>query len=166
MAIFHTATLEPLVYLIENLREDDRRELDATNRFENSTDFASALLALGPFAWVVYTDDGEPAHAIGAWVMWPGVCSVWSFGTNRTKEVLRAVTKHALGFMFPVLIERGVHRAECRSLADRTDLKHWFTLLGFRQEAVLTGFGSGREDFILYAWTADAPKVEAPAPRH
>jgi hypothetical protein len=56
--------------------------------------------------------------------------------------------------MVPALLEAGYHRAECRSLASRQDTRLWLTGLGWVEEAVLAEFGSRRENFVLYAWTA------------
>jgi hypothetical protein len=158
MPTLHVATAEPLQHILENLREADRLEFEATPMFASHEAHAKALAGLGQFAWVAYTNDGEPVFAIGAWGLWPGVCSLWSFGTERTPEVILPVTRHVMRFMIPKLLELGFHRGECRALASRTDMTKWFDLLGFKQEAVCSGFGSGREDFILYAWTADATR--------
>jgi len=147
-----------LLYILKNLRPDDREELGATqgHKYE-PRDFARKISGLekGRGVSFIAWHDGLPACVWGAYVMTPACLSVWAFGTPDFKRVIRPVTRHIQKAMIPVLLKAGFHRAECRALATRYDTRRWLNFLGFRAEAVLSGFGVRREDFILFAWTVD-----------
>lgn len=151
----YALTEDMLRHVVTNMREADKREIYATRGSRDPEHLIYSLVVLHEFAWVICADDGEPAAVIGAMALWPGVAAMWAFGTDRWPEVVLSVTKHAIRFMVPKLLELGFHRGEARALASRNDVARWLGLLGFKKEAVLSGFGSGREDFALYAWTAD-----------
>ena len=105
--------------------------------------------------WLFWNEDTkEPVAALGAYPMTPTCAGCWAFGTDGWDEAVRTVTKHIHRIMIPGLLKAGFHRAECRALAEREDTKRWLTGLGWKAEAVLSGFGVRREDFTLFAWTA------------
>lgn len=146
-----------ILYVLKNLRIDDQAEMLATQGETYPAEFARAISALDKrkgLSFVAWHDD-LPACVWGAYVMTPRCLSVWAFGTDDFRHVIRPVTRHIRIAMIPSLLKAGYHRAECRALATRHDTRRWLTMLGFKAEAVLSGFGVRREDFILFAWTAD-----------
>lgn len=157
MPVVVPATMRPLRHIIANMREADRIEFACCREDMQPDHVAASIMARGVYRSIVHTDDNEPVAAIGAVPMWRGVCAMWAFGTERWPEVILTLTKHAQRVMVPQLLAAGYHRAEARALADRADVDKWLRHLGFKAEGRLTGFGSGREDFMLYAWT-DAPE--------
>ncbi len=100
---------------------------------------------------------GSPALAIGASPLIPGVVTVWGFGTDRYKEVVKEMTNHLKAYMIPALIEAGNVRAQCLVHPDNTASQRWLKSLGFYQEATLRRFGNGT-DMQLYAWVLDDHK--------
>ena len=151
----HIITEGPLLHIARNMRALDLEEFACCREDMDPEHIAHGLLARGGYGYVVCADDGEPVSAIGAIRMWPGVYALWAFGTDRWREVVLTLTKVALRVIMPELLEQGFHRGECRALASRDDVARWLSLLGLKHEGRLSGFGSGREDFNLYAWTAD-----------
>lgn len=163
------AEFKPLLYILKNLRVDDQVEMEATQGETYPAEFARMITNLDKrkgLAWIAYHDE-RPAGVWGAYVMTPRCLSVWAFGTDDFRHVIRPVTRHIRIAMIPALLGAGYHRAECRALATRHDTRRWLNMLGFRAEAVLSGFGVRREDFILFAWTADdaAPDTRQPLER-
>ena len=143
-------------YILDHLREIDRRELYATHHDTDPRTLLAETMVCEQFKgqrFTLYTDDWEPVSLMGWHEMWPGVVSVWAFGTDKWPSVVRTMTRLSKKVILPTLIAEGVHRAECKALASRADTAKWLPSLGLKQEAVLVGFGSRREDFILYAWT-------------
>ena len=143
-------------YILDHLREIDRQELYATHQDEDPRTLLAETMICAQFKGAQYTffsDDWEPVSVMGWHQMWPGVINVWAFGTDKWHSVVRTMTKVAKRVITPTLIREGVHRVECKALANRADTAKWLPKFGLRREAVLVGFGSRREDFILYAWT-------------
>lgn len=148
----------PLVHILEHLRPDDLREIEAVRGELDPLKIAVELskLALSSGAWLFWTEDTkEPVACLGSFAMTPTCVGCWAFGTTNWDKILLAVTKHVQRIMIPALLKAGFHRAECRALASREDSSRWLTGLGWKKEAVLSGFGVRREDFILFAWLAD-----------
>ena len=141
-----------LEFVIGNLRDADAAEVRATID-KGSAEATAKLIATVPGPkWEARIDsDGEPA-AVGGFVpVWPGMGSGWMWGTDRWNEVILEVTRAMKQHILPTLDARGVHRIECRAMANHTASIRWLEMLGFRREAVTAQFGQGREDFILLA---------------
>ena len=153
MAVTFTAgpDLEALKHITHNLRERDAAEIFACRWSDDPDDLASDVSQYGEFQWMVRLD-GEPVAAIGAYPAWPGVWSVWAFGTDNWPKVILSLTKHVKRFMIPAFLNQKAHRAECRALKTHTDACRWLEMLGAHKEAELAGFGRQREDFNLYVW--------------
>lgn len=150
---------DPLQYILANLRPEDREEIEAVRGVGFDT-LRLALqfcqLAATCEGWIFWRGDtGEPCAVLGAYAMTPTCAGCWAFGTSSWPNVVRGVTRQARRVMVPALLRAGFHRAECRALAKREDTRLWLTSLGWRAEAVLSEFGSRREDFTLFAWLAD-----------
>jgi hypothetical protein len=69
-----------LLHILENLRPRDAAEIWACRWKPSPEAVAFDVAASGAFRWAAYLD-GEPVAAIGAFPRWPGVWSVWAFGT-------------------------------------------------------------------------------------
>jgi hypothetical protein len=149
----------PLNHILENLRPEDREEIEAVRgKGFDTTRVALQLCTLANTGegWLFWRGDtGEPVAVLGAYEMTPVVAGCWAFGTPGWEKVVRSVTRHIHRVMVPMLLRKGFHRAECRALASREDTKLWLTSLGWKAEAVLSEFGVRREDFILFAWIAN-----------
>jgi hypothetical protein len=141
-----------LEFVIGNLRDADAAEVRATID-KGSAEATAKLIANIPGPkWEARTElDAEPA-AVGGFVpIWPGMGSGWMWGTGRWDEVVLEVTRAMKRHILPTLDARGVHRIECRTMANHTASIRWLEMLGFRREAVIAQFGQGREDFVLCA---------------
>lgn len=153
-----------LHYILDNLRDEDKAEIEAVRgeRFDRTRmSMELAKLAATHDGWLFWVKD-EPVAALGAYAMTPKVAGCWAFGTAEWPNVVKAVTKHIRRTMIPGLLKAGFHRAECRALASREDTTRWLTGLGWRAEAVLVGFGVRREDFTLFAWLAPDERTDQP----
>lgn len=151
----------PLCHILEHLRPEDKEEIEAV-RGESFNRFRLALeltqLAATHNGWLFWNEHTkEPVAALGAYAMTPTCAGCWAFGTPDWPLAMRRVTLHIKRVMIPALLKAGFHRAECRALASREDTKRWLTGLGWKAEAVLSGFGVRREDFTLFAWCAHEP---------
>lgn len=151
------ATLEDLLHITHNMRAVDREEIYATHWREDPEWLAEATLQCGDMQWVACLD-GVPAASFGGTPLWPNVWSVWAFGTDDWRRVVLSVTKHVRRFMLPAIFRSGAHRLQCYSHSAHTEAHRWLESFGGSCEAVLVGFGSRRENFMLY--TASPESVQ------
>lgn len=145
---------EALRFIVSRLRERDRAELFATRWDDDEAGFTESIFAVcGAMSWC-WSWAGVPVSVMGACPLWPGVWSVWAFGTDDWPRVVLSMTKHARRYMMPALVKSGAHRAQCCALAKHEDARRWLSgALHARQESILPAYGRGKEDFVLYVWT-------------
>jgi hypothetical protein len=138
------------------LRDQDIAEIKAVRGKFVPSDIAAEIMRAAFKVWLVYEAPfrATPVAAFGFFRMTPTCAGVFAFGSNRWPLVVKGMTRRILRDIIPRASEWGFHRAECRALASRQDVRRWLEGLGWRAEAVLSEFGTRREDFILYAWTA------------
>jgi hypothetical protein len=139
-----------LAYIAANLRHADRVECLAGRIYSGDQLAAEAVLVPGLSA-VVYLGD-YPAAVIGARPLWPGVWSMWAWGTDEWDAVALTLTRYALRTLKPTLLDRGAHRAECASWIGHEKAHRWLQFMGFECEGVMRGYGRAREDFMMFAW--------------
>jgi len=144
----------PLRAVLENLRPADRAELAATLWDFDPAAVAEAS-ATARFGFVALAADGQPVAACGAAELWPGCYQVGLFATPRWPEVAGAVTRRIRRVLLPALLAAGARRAQAMSDARHAAAHRWLRRLGARCEARLQAFGTGGEDFLLFAWTRD-----------
>ena len=144
-------TADAVGHVLFNLRDADRRELDATLwRFDSAMLAEAACLAR--IGFVAHADDLTPVAVVGAHEEWPGVWRVGAFATPRWPEVGRQVTRFVSRLFHVKLAELGAHRLHAYSIADHEIAHRWMLRLGARCEATLQGYGKGGEDFKLFVW--------------
>jgi len=149
------ATLMDLIFIAAHLRPSDREELAAT-RDVNDYEKLAIDSFQSDYKCIGYDAKGFPALAFGAKALHPGVVGLWGFGTPSYRDSARSVTRHIRDDMIPALLKMGVHRGQCLVHPNNRASQKWLTALGFKPEATLSGFGSRREDMLLYAWVDDA----------
>ncbi len=147
-----------LWYVLHNLRADDSHEFRAILPKYNLAYVALSVLYHSSLSWAVVDEQtGEPIAIFGAASgnQYPGVCTVYAFGTDRWGDALLLITRHILRYMIPHLKAAGFHRAECMALSNRVDIQRWMKLLGGRPEATLSERSTTREDITVYVWKAN-----------
>lgn len=147
---------DPLWHIVLNLRPADQAEMEAVHGIgfnpETLVDTVCRVAQRG-MGWLFWSNG--PVACLGAYPMTPTCASVWAFGTPGWRRVVLGMTRHVKRTMIPTLLKIGCHRAECRALTARQDTYKWLVALGAVPEAVLSEFGTRREDFTLFAWHAD-----------
>ena len=144
-----------LYNMMGGLRSQDVLELSAVRGAFDPYKLERELIGANAKMWLAYpTGSSAPAAAFGFHRMTPTCAGVFAFGTDDWPLVVKGMTRRILRDIMPMAPKWGFHRAECRALASRQDVRRWLLGLGWRAEAVLSEFGIRREDFILYAWTA------------
>lgn len=140
--------------IAQALRQRDKDELYALAWEEDPFDLARRTAAMGEFQWIARWRS-TPVASIGAVPVWPGVWTVWAYGTDEWPRVVRLLTRHVRRFMIPALMNAGAHRAHCYALRDNEDACRWLGYLGARMDAVLDNFGKNGQTFVIYSWRRD-----------
>ena len=144
-------TVEAVGHVLFNLRDVDRRELEATCwRFDS--ELLARATCTARLGFIAAADDLTPVAAVAAGECWPSVWQVGMFATPRWPEVGIPAT-HAVRRLFhgklPAL---GAKRLQAFSIADHHEAHRWMLVLGARCEATLSGWGKGGEDFKVFVW--------------
>lgn len=149
--IIHRPGPAILTWIAKHLREWDRREIMATRWSEEPADLAREAALSGDTSWAALVD-GIPAVAYGAFPMWPGVWSVWAFGTDNFRHAGREVTRHIRRAIIPGMAQVGARRAQAYSMDGHDDAQRWIKALGGKRESIAYGYGKGGEDFHLFVY--------------
>lgn len=142
-----------------DMRPEDREEIFALRWSDNPMDLAEDTMAVPGAKWAVHLAGVGPVAVYGAAPMWPGVWSMWLFGTPHFQRIGGRLSHHIQRVMLPALAIAGAHRAEARSLSTHTKAHEWLEALGARREATLEGYGKNGEDFIVFAWRVSKEDV-------
>lgn len=144
-----TATVYPIV---ANLRAADRAEVFAQRWSESDDALVADTVRNIQVGFVAANDRGRPVAVVGAAEVLPGLWGTAMMATDEWPTVALAATRHIRRTLMPLLLARGGHRAECRSLSTHAEAHRWLRRLGFVREAVMPCAGRNRETFHLYAW--------------
>ena len=140
-----------LEYVLGNLREHDRAEVEATIDMGSARQNAELLWRIPGPKWEARTADNTPAIVGGFSPIWYGLGSGWMWGTEEWDEVALETTNAIRKHILPALERNGVRRIEARAMAGNEKAVRWLKLLDFHQETVTRSFGRGGEDFVLCA---------------
>jgi hypothetical protein len=142
-----------LVYVVEHLRDLDRRELAAMQCDLRS--LPGHIISKNIFAFCALDRRNVPVAAWGMLEQRKGVGAGFAFGTDRWGKALPTIVHNMRGFVLPFLASNGYHRVECAALAHRHDVRRFLALIGAKPEATMQQSGINGEDFVLYRWLAD-----------
>jgi hypothetical protein len=146
-----------VLFVAERMRACDQEEIYSQRWSDDPAMIAQEVMLSGAFRWGAYKN-GVPIAMIGAFPKWPGVWSVWSFGTDRWPEVVKTLASHVQRFMLPALENHGAIRAECHAMASNKPACRWLTFLGAKAEATLDNYGKNGQTFVCYSWTRKPTK--------
>lgn len=136
--------------IIKHMREHDREEIFAMRSDDDDDQLASDVIAAGDLKWMLSRE--RPICVWGAQPMWPGVWNVWMFATEEFPRVGKTLTKFVKNVEIPLLVERGIQRAECKSIATNAVAHRWLEATGAIREARHANYGRLKESFYTYAW--------------
>ena len=159
--IVETPSERDIRFVLQHLRELDRRELLATGCVLE--ELPARILHGSVFAFCAVDDGMMPQAVWGLMAQRQGVGTGFAFGTKHWGKALPAILKNIRRFVLPFLVQQGFHRVECLALAHRKDVERFLELIGAYPEAVLHQWGAGGEDFVSYRWLADEYRAEKPA---
>ena len=153
-----TPTERDLRFVLENLRELDKRELLATGCVLEQ--LPQIILANNVFCFCAVDASMMPHAVWGLMAQRKGVGTGFAFGTKHWGRALPVMMKNIKRWVLPFLLQKGYHRVECVALAHRKDVERFLEMIGAYPEATLRQWGSGGEDFVSYRWLADEHRAE------
>jgi hypothetical protein len=141
-----------VLVVASTMRDIDREEIFATRFVECAEDIAREAVS-SPYCWV-YGRDETLIAAFGFIEMWPGVWSAWMFANDLWDAAAgRAIVRFVRMRVFDQGHPTGMHRIECRSLADRVDAHKFIRAVGMKEEHPERRLGKAGQDFIVFAMT-------------
>lgn len=133
------------------MRDDDRREVNATRWAEDPYDFAADCMRTPGPKLAAIRQDGTPVAIGGVATHHPGVGQAWLVGTHNIGlcgiEIAHACRK-SIAALFA---DGGLHRIQAHSAAFHTDAHRWLKAIGLREESRLPGYGKGGEEFVVFS---------------
>jgi hypothetical protein len=140
-------------YVLDNLRQADREEMEACE-----TDLAMlprAIMHRRTFAYAACDIQYGPVAVWGMVHRRHGVGAGFAFGTEDWGLALLPMLRQIRHFVLPFLIDNGFHRVEAVAMAHRRDVARFMSIIGAQPEGVLREYGINGEDFVSYRWLAD-----------
>ena len=156
------ATEESVWLVARNMREEDLREILATQCATTRAQLAEQLAAeygSRPDAIVAWHERCGPVAAGAGVMVRPNVVQIGMFATPDFPKIVRPLTRFVTDVWFPAYRQTGVHRISCTSISDYWQAHRWIGMLGLTREADLPGFGKNGEMFTSFAWVSDACQV-------
>lgn len=151
-------TRQDVRVIARNMRERDKAEFMAVSKVQTAEDLVKALTnRYGNAEDAIGVFDGQEPVGIAALIEHrPNVVTLGFFATDRFPVIAVPFTKFVKQRLFPQYVAAGVHRIECVSKADYKAAHRWLRVLGLEQEAVMPGYGKGRETYLQFAKVFDA----------
>ena len=147
-------SLNAVEYICINMREVDQREIYNMRNHDSPLVLArevcmAASIGKAGVAW----RDNKPAAVVGVSPLWPGVWSIWSFGTEDWTKCALEITKYGQRVLKPWLYTKTTaHRLQCESRVDHKEAHEWLVRCGAHVEGRLSGYGRDGSDYIMFAW--------------
>lgn len=143
-----------LEYLCLNMRSRDREEIYALRPHDNPLQLAMEAhaqirnLGRGRIAWW----KGKPAAVLAFTEDWPGVWSIWMFGTDDFKNVAIDLVRWARKEASEILKVCAGHRIHCDSRSDYEEAHKLLKAAGAKPEGQKVRYGKDGQDYTTFVW--------------
>lgn len=149
-------SLAAVEYLTLNMRAIDAAEIYSMRGHDNPHLLANEVVLAASYGKAgIAEHNGRPCGIIGVSPLWPGVWTVWSFGTDDWPKAVLAMSRFGKRILKPFILARGAHRLQCESRIDHQEAHRWLIALGAKAEGRLRGYGRDGSDYIMFSWTKD-----------
>jgi len=137
-----------LAHICASLRPADREEIYGVLDHDSPDILARQVLDCCRMGrGVIARSDGEPVAFLGYAVRHPTLGEAFAGGTEKFPMAAMTLTRYALKVMKPELLQAGIRRLQCQSLATHVEAHRWLGWLGFRRECLLREYGRGGKDY-------------------
>jgi hypothetical protein len=153
-----TARPDQVRFVAEWMRERDYAEISALHFTDDRAELVEVLTNVYGRTpeTICATWRGTPVAVGGFYQSRPRVASMGMFATDMFPRVGLGLTRFLVKQMMPRLVEAGIHRFECHSLADHDEVHEWLRVLGLSQEGPeMANFGKNGESFVTFSLVVD-----------
>jgi len=147
-------TLEDCLTVFRNMREDDKREVLATQWDDDIDCLATRSFNYPGVRYTAFNKNNTPVAAFGVALHTPGVGVAWMVATDDFSGVAIEVSRFGRA-LIAVLLESEVHRVQAFSAAFHVQSHKWLPVVGLEREDgnVMRQLGRDGEDFYIFAAT-------------
>ena len=145
-------------FVAEWMRDRDYAEISALHFVDDRQELAETLTAIYRSTpdTICASWRGTPVAVGGFYQIRPRTCAMGMFATELFPRIGLGLTRFLVREMMPRLIEAGIHRFECHSLAGYDDVHNWLRTLGLEQEGPeMRNYGKNGESFVTFAKVVD-----------
>lgn len=147
-------SLAAVEYLTINMRDVDAREIYNMRWHTDPYLLArEVVLATSYGKAAIATYQGRPCAIIGCSPLWPGVWSMWSFGTDEWSKAVLEISRYGKNVLDPFIRLSGGHRAQCESHIEHTQAHRWLMAMGAKPDGMLNGYGRDGSTYIMFSWS-------------
>lgn len=149
MTTVRPMTMLDLAYVLNNLRDKDKRELLEMHYHGNYLGNAYMRLRVSDKndAVTIFRDD-LPVVVFGIIEEVPHIAHSWAFGTEETKYVFKTYLKEAK----QMLLRQKYSRIYTTSPVYRPESHRVLEILGYEKEGMLKRFGKSGNNFISFVY--------------
>lgn len=152
------ATPAQVRFVAEWMRERDYAEISALHFADNREELVEVIVntyGATPDT-ICATWQGTPVAVGGFYQVRPRTCAMGMFATDLFPRIGLGLTRFLVKQMMPRLVEAGIHRFECNSLAGYDSVHNWLRTLGLEQEGPeMRNYGKNGESFVTFAMVVD-----------
>lgn len=153
-AVIRQAVLRDASYVMANMRPADVEEVMCQIPPNTKRHELAYNLLMGCEAYTAHVKD-VPVAFFGTSPINVACLSVWALGTPEIWRAVPAINRFMVDEHLPDRMRQGYLTMEARSLDSHLDAHRWLTAMGGVQHGDAYEFGSGREKFLTFRWTAD-----------
>ena len=143
-----------LEFICLNMRDIDKREIYALRNHDNPLQLAMEAHAYirnqgrGRISWV----GGKPGAMAAFTEDWPGVWSVWMFGTDDFRAAAIPLLRWVRSEANDILSVCAGHRLQCDSQAGHDEAHKMIMAMGALPEFTMRRYGKDGSDFVRFVW--------------
>lgn len=146
-------SLSAVEYLTLNMRAIDQVEIYGLRAHDSPLLLAREVVLAASYGKAgVAMHNGRPCGIVGVTPLWPGVWTIWSFGTVDWARGVIAMSRFGKRVLQPFILARGAHRLQCESRFDHFEAHRWLGAMGAKADGLLQGYGRDGSDYIMFSW--------------
>lgn len=146
-------SLTAVEFLTLNMREVDQREIYGLRAHDDPLILAREVVLAATYGKAGIAEHrGRPCGIVGVSPLWPGVWTIWSFGTEDWPKAVIQMSRYGKKVLEPYIRARGAHRLQCESRFDHHEAHRWLTAMGAKADGLMEGYGRDGAAYIMFSW--------------
>lgn len=142
-------------YVMAYLRKPDEIEVMCQVPADLDRNAMAYNLLMSGDAFSARWKGDQPIAFFGTNVINAACLSVWALGTDEMWRAVPAINLFLTGEHLPAMVAAGYHSMEARSHAGHHSAHRWLEAMGAKRHGPEFEYGTSREKFLLFRWSAD-----------